>query len=193
MLRLNNSAEVCGHDKFQCLEYVEKQRYLRNENYTCDCLAECIEIDYDIKVSNVPIEQRSYAEEEENANNTDKAILRVFYNQDHFRSHNKSEVFGYTELFCEFKNNIWFKQLNHLNDIQINFLASVGAILGLFIGFSVFSAIELLYFMTCRPYYAFKQNMKRHDDEGVKFNDSNIEKGPNTNIVTTMNENIGAY
>lgn len=109
MLRLNNSTKVCGHDKFQCLNDVEHQKYIRNENYTCDCLAECTEIEYDVKITNVPIEQTSYSQQEENDNDTDKAILRVFYNQDHFRSHNKSEVFGYTELFCAFTNQIWFQ------------------------------------------------------------------------------------
>lgn len=77
-----------------------------------------------------------------------------------------------------------FQNVNHLViDIQFNlFAATVGAILGLFMGFSVFSLIELLYFTTCRPYYTFKRNMKRQDDDGIQFNELNVEKGSNTTI-----------
>lgn len=41
------------------------------------------------------------------------------------------------------------------------FLANTGGLLGLFMGFSVISIIELIYFMTFRPYCA----QKRYDNE----------------------------
>lgn len=40
------------------------------------------------------------------------------------------------------------------------FLANTGGLLGLFMGFSVVSLIEIFYFMTIRPYCAARMKMK---------------------------------
>lgn len=41
------------------------------------------------------------------------------------------------------------------------FLANTGGLLGLFMGFSVLSLIEIFYFITMRPYYKYLRNGNR--------------------------------
>lgn len=40
-------------------------------------------------------------------------------------------------------------------------LANTGGLLGLFMGFSVISLVEILYFITCRPYCDHKRKLKK--------------------------------
>lgn len=55
--------------------------------------------------------------------------MEVFYADSLFRSYVKDELIGFTE-----------------------FLSNTGGLLGLFMGFSVLSVVEILYFITLRPY-----------------------------------------
>lgn len=43
-----------------------------------------------------------------------------------------------------------------------NFLANTGGLLGLFMGFSVVSILEIIYFVTLRPYYKYVKHMKNN-------------------------------
>lgn len=47
------------------------------------------------------------------------------------------------------------------------FIANVGGLLSLFMGFSVFSIIEIIYFITLRPYCALKKRMASRNDANV--------------------------
>lgn len=70
--------------------------------------------------------------------------MHVYYEQNFFRSNSKEELIGFTE-----------------------FLSNTGGLLGLFLGFSVVSLIEILYFLTFRPYCAQK---KQQDNENSLAN-----------------------
>lgn len=71
-----------------------------------------------------------------------------------FRSFTKSELFGFTEFLCKFKVKVKPKASHLLRIYVVLFsLANIGGLLGLFMGFSVLSVIEIVYFLTLRPYY----------------------------------------
>ncbi len=72
--------------------------------------------------------------------------MHIYYEQNFFRSNSKGELIGFTE-----------------------FLSNTGGLLGLFLGFSVVSLIEILYFLTFRPYCV----RNRHDNNN---NNNKLEK-----------------
>lgn len=67
------------------------------------------------------------------------AIMHIYYEQNFFRSNSKEELIGFTE-----------------------FLSNTGGLLGLFMGFSVVSLIEILYFLTFRPYCNQRKHKENH-------------------------------
>lgn len=69
--------------------------------------------------------------------------MHIYYEQNFFRSNTKEELIGFTE-----------------------FLSNTGGLLGLFLGFSVVSLIEIFYFLTLRPYCNQKQQNDK--DSGLK-------------------------
>lgn len=62
------------------------------------------------------------------------ALMHIYYEYKFLRSSTKEEFIGFTE-----------------------FLSNTGGLLGLFLGFSVVSLIEIIYFLTFRPYCAQKR------------------------------------
>lgn len=58
------------------------------------------------------------------------AIVHIFFRESFFRGQNKGELVDLTD-----------------------FLSKLGGLLGLFMGFSFFSVIELIYFMSLRPFF----------------------------------------
>jgi hypothetical protein len=62
------------------------------------------------------------------------AIIHIFFIDNAYGGFTKSELIGFTE-----------------------FLSNTGGLLGLFMGFSVISLIEIIYFLSLRPYCAHKR------------------------------------
>lgn len=69
--------------------------------------------------------------------------MHIYYEQNFFRSDSKEELIGFTE-----------------------FLSNTGGLLGLFMGFSVVSLIEIIYFLTFRPYC----NQRKHKNNQNNLN-----------------------
>lgn len=94
------------------------------------------------------------------------AVLHIFFKQHDFRSQNKEELVNFTEFLCEriHNNNDTFTDTYFLiNEVQYShFIANTGGILGLFLGFSVLSIIEILYFMLMRPYFEHIRYYQSH-------------------------------
>lgn len=73
------------------------------------------------------------------------AIMHIYYEQNFFRSNSKEELIGFTE-----------------------FLSNTGGLLGLFLGFSVVSLIEIFYFLTFRPLCAQKKQKGKKNNLNSK-------------------------
>lgn len=72
------------------------------------------------------------------------ALVYIFFSETYFRSFSKGELIGFTE-----------------------FLSNVGGLLGLFMGFSLISLAEVIYFITLRPLFAKrkeKQDRAKQDN-----------------------------
>lgn len=91
--------------------------------------------------------------------------MHIYYEESFFRSFTKEELIGFTEFLCKYDN----VPALHSSLIVLNFTpANTGGLLGLFMGFSVVSIIEILYFISLRPYCASRHARKKKDTN-VKF------------------------
>ncbi|CAG9830686.1 unnamed protein product [Diabrotica balteata] len=139
MPRKNDTA-ICGNAKFKCvkdaehllkLEQYDIQIEDENMDFFCDCKPLCTDVTYDVEQSQAPWDKK----EQYIAAGVEKAFdasiryskLSVFFKQDSFLTSQRNELYGPTD-----------------------FLANFGGLMGLFTGFSLLSAAEILYFLSVR-------------------------------------------
>lgn len=119
-----NSTKVCSFWKqYKCVEHVENS--LHNANLTTKCLPVCDSITYDAEISISKIELKA---------------LKKFV-PDGFR------IIKITVLF---KDQQYFASLRSELYGTMDFMAACGGILSLFMGISLLSVIEIIYFATIR-------------------------------------------
>lgn len=94
-------------------------------------------------LSATPIFDQAPLLKEKNLAVSDSAILHVYFQSTYYQSQNKEELIGFTE-----------------------FLSYTGGLLSLFMGFSVFSIVEIFYFLSIRPY---SSNLKNLERRRIKF------------------------
>uniref|UniRef100_A0A336MC11 CSON014572 protein n=1 Tax=Culicoides sonorensis TaxID=179676 RepID=A0A336MC11_CULSO len=167
MPKLNEDVRICDQRDSECYERIKFQtEYFGDESLLCECLPACYEIGYETELSSAPVrnlfmfffillsndmvpdeQRRLYVR-----NNT--AILHVYLKDTSFRSFTKTEFIGFTEFLCKkfFTIEIW-----HVFIIICVFKANTGGLLGLFLGFSVLSVMEIIYFVSMRPYCLTKK------------------------------------
>ncbi|XP_031624499.1 pickpocket protein 28-like [Contarinia nasturtii] len=119
-----NSTKVCSfYQQFKCVEHVENSLY--NANLTSKCLPVCDSITYDAEISISKIEL--------------KALSKFV-----------PEGFKIIKMSVLFKDQQYFGSLRSELYGTLDFLAACGGILSLFMGISLLSFIEIMYFATLR-------------------------------------------
>ncbi|XP_026668491.1 pickpocket protein 28-like [Ceratina calcarata] len=106
-----------------------------SETSSCNCYPGCYEINYKVQVSGgklVPSFAISdgYIKKNKKYFTENIAVVHLFFVGSQFTKYVKDELFGFTE-----------------------FLSSTGGLLGLFMGFSIISLVEIIYFLTLRLWY----------------------------------------
>ncbi|KAF5277676.1 hypothetical protein FQA39_LY18445 [Lamprigera yunnana] len=137
-----NSTPICGHGKRKCvqksLELLVSLEFsnLHNDSIDvinkCDCIQTCSFLGFEAEVSQIDWKWRRRAKAwsvDEYEHNPEKEYtrLQIFFKNSQFITSERNELYG-----------------------LMDFLASCGGLLGLFIGFSLFSCIEIVYFLTLR-------------------------------------------
>ncbi|KAB0798149.1 hypothetical protein PPYR_09142 [Photinus pyralis] len=141
-----DDTKFCGPAKMDCVDYahvhfmeeeirMEIDKDSEDDTNYCGCLPPCTSLEFDAEVSQTDWNWRkTHSLRNENAKppNFDFekghfSRLTVFYREMQFLSSERHEVYGHTE-----------------------FWANCGGLLGLFLGFSFTSAMEILYFLTLR-------------------------------------------
>ncbi|XP_063829494.1 pickpocket protein 28-like [Ostrinia nubilalis] len=110
----------------------------------CHCLPACTSIEYNSETSQADFDWRKvskaglvpFSEDDEDLL---RARVNVFFKEPQFMTSRRSELFGPTD-----------------------FLANCGGLLGLFMGFSILSVVEILYFFTLRILCAI---WRRHNEK----------------------------
>lgn len=126
---------ICGLGSLHCL-HQSKIDYLKHDKATCFCLPSCTSLEYDIEMSVTDWDWHR-------AINVMRAVTQ------------RNATVGFEEVHLS-RLSIFFQDIQFLsaerNELYgvVDLLSSIGGLLGLFIGISITSFIEVIYFGTLR-------------------------------------------
>lgn len=140
--KFNNGSKICNRKKASCYEQILYNIAYSHPEYSCNyCLPACFEINYGREISSARLGTGGFLTAESIPSRdvdyiqNNLAIIHIFFVDNSYGGFTKSELIGFTE-----------------------FLSNTGGLLGLFMGFSVISLIEIIYFLSLRPYCASKRS-----------------------------------
>ncbi|XP_059047782.1 pickpocket protein 28-like [Achroia grisella] len=170
----NDSASICTIEKLDCVEETVEQfadeiieDFVENEPDPCSCLPTCNAISYDAEILKTDFNFNSVIKQVEKKydlnlseliDKYDYSQIDIHFKEPRFASMRRSELFGLTD-----------------------FLANCGGLLGLFLGFSALSLIEIIYFFTIRLGFILKKDLDQekntlNKDRVVDVMDTNTER-----------------
>uniref|UniRef100_A0A182WEP1 Pickpocket n=1 Tax=Anopheles minimus TaxID=112268 RepID=A0A182WEP1_9DIPT len=149
---------ICGLGKASCtdeaLSVLEEMDLLHELNKTdnflehCNCLPACNAIFYNTEISQAMFDWRKLAENIHViagvTNETELSYLSIHFKVSRFIPIKRSELFGISD-----------------------FLANCGGVLGLFMGVSILSIVEIVYYCTLKPIMARKRANARPETANV--------------------------
>ncbi|XP_050514292.1 pickpocket protein 28-like isoform X1 [Diabrotica virgifera virgifera] len=139
---------ICGNGNRNCMKQVRNSLDWRKlhlsitsagNNYNeCGCLPMCTMLDYETEITEIEYDRFKEYEAVGISKNGSKqeyawSQLVIYFKKVNFIPHVRSELYGH-----------------------LDFLSNVGGLLGLFIGFSLLSLFEIIYFMTIRIFCNMK-------------------------------------
>ncbi|EFN72474.1 Amiloride-sensitive cation channel 4-A [Camponotus floridanus] len=129
----DESCATLARKKMEIKLYVEDLNPINlTEVPSCNCWPGCFEINYRIELSQNKLSStfnidKQYVKKNLNYFTENAAVVHLFFVDSQFTKYVKNELYGFTE-----------------------FLSSTGGLLGLFLGFSFLSFMEIVYFATMR-------------------------------------------
>ncbi|XP_058827729.1 pickpocket protein 28-like [Topomyia yanbarensis] len=138
----SSRTEVCESNMIECMILAENELFERDvvehrkgeKNYRagCNCLPSCTSVQYDAEITQTDFQWVSWMQALKVKVNESKGVhlsrLGIYYKEAQFIASKRSELFGLTD-----------------------FLANCGGLLGLCMGVSLLSLVELVYFCSVRP------------------------------------------
>ncbi|PZC74771.1 hypothetical protein B5X24_HaOG207277 [Helicoverpa armigera] len=128
-------------------------------NFTCHCLPSCNSVDYNAEILktdfklkkfiNIVKKLRNYSDD--SFNNINLSKIEMYFMKPRFLSMRRSELFGVTD-----------------------FLANCGGLLGLFLGFSFLSLVEIIYFLSLRLCCTLKKDLEEEKAKANLEQDSTV-------------------
>ncbi|XP_069695435.1 pickpocket protein 28-like isoform X2 [Periplaneta americana] len=137
---------ICGAGKRECIQFAADSFTTDDDGLdTCNCIPACTEITYDVETSQATFkweESMKASMKGEGLNFTMSESLKLskvafYYKDSQFVSSRRGELFG-----------------------PLEFLASCGGLMGLYLGFSFLSLVEIIYFFTVRLCCNLRTNKK---------------------------------
>ncbi|KFB49820.1 hypothetical protein ZHAS_00017840 [Anopheles sinensis] len=163
------NTKVCGASQIQCYNAAEDDMLLEDVKYLvdksfdfrakCNCLPGCNSLKYDAEISQTAFDWKSlinaYGVTLDEDEDVQFSRLSIYFKEAQFITLKRSELYGLTD-----------------------FLANCGGVLGLFMGVSLLSLVEMIYYFSIRPFtifYAY-QERKRHEPnlKGLLVNANNV-------------------
>lgn len=153
-----NESKICSRLEATCYEEVIfKIQNTMDSNLSCNhCLPACFEINYGREISSCPLGTGTFQTTlmplphiMQNASyiKDNIAIVHVALNENAYSGNTKNELIGFVE-----------------------FLSYSGGLVSLFMGFSVISLVEIIYFLTLRPYCAAKRAEADENEQHQRVN-----------------------
>lgn len=174
----DNDSKICNRKQAACYEQVlYKIAYTLDSDYSCDyCLPACFEINYGREISSARLGFQEFLTAIVVPKNMtgirDVAIVHIFFSETSYGGFTKNELFGFTE-----------------------FLSNTGGLLGLFMGFSVISLIEVVYFVSLRP-FCLQKRLQNSKKEKIEFQNriyNNSLRGAGANNKTSVGSVFTGY
>ncbi|XP_055703450.1 pickpocket protein 28-like [Phlebotomus papatasi] len=136
MPKTTADAEICSLKDAKCYEMILASLVFNNSSHSCSCLPACYEIDYERRSSTSPLGVGKFLLRENFLKKYSRdfamdniAVVHLYFVENTIHSYTKGELIGFTD-----------------------FLSSTGGLLGLFMGFSVVSLVEMFYYISMRPH-----------------------------------------
>lgn len=171
----NDSSELCAENKLKCMreaydKMARRELVLEKESDGCSCRPACHSVEYDAEVLKTNFETENFKQRFAyfGWENYDKSYniskIEIYFKKPLFMSTSRSELFGTTD-----------------------FLANIGGLLGVFLGFSFLSLVEIFYFLTLRLGVALRRDIieEKKITFGYKGGLQNHEK--NKSVKLTKN------
>ncbi|XP_031637927.1 pickpocket protein 28-like [Contarinia nasturtii] len=175
----DRNTEICGSDKIKCYNDAEgkllEKNFINNENAEsapkgCNCLPSCTMINYDVEISQAKFDWvglfKAFKSPLDEFPGMELARVKISFKRNEFVTSVRSEASNYTD-----------------------FLSYCGGLLGLFMGVSILSIFEIIYYFTLRlgcMLHILKSRKLNENDEVVPV-ESNI---PNIKVVTPADEKM---
>ncbi|XP_062558313.1 pickpocket protein 28-like [Armigeres subalbatus] len=159
----SNGTAVCETNQIHCMlmaendllemDVVNHQDQQTNFRAECNCLPACTSIQYDAEITQTDFDWLKWTQAIkiplDNMTGLHVARLGIYFKEAQFMTSKRSELYGLTD-----------------------FLANCGGLLGLCMGVSLLSLVELCYFCTVRPFSLWrKQRHEEMDAKKLKFDD----------------------
>ncbi|XP_052565712.1 pickpocket protein 28 isoform X2 [Culex pipiens pallens] len=151
MPKVQEDVKICRKADAACYEEIKASiAFTANTSLRCSCLPGCFEISYSMEITSANLCIGKFKINEKLITQTDAyareniALLYIYFTETYFRSFTKGELVGFTD-----------------------FVSNIGGLLGLFMGFSLISLAELLYFVTLRPLFARRRERKQREVPGA--------------------------
>ncbi|XP_071052550.1 pickpocket protein 28-like [Onthophagus taurus] len=151
----NRTARICGKKHEVCVQKVKAQLEKPSLTPECNCLPSCFELSYEKSNSYNTISVKAKLRDDVLKSDSleyfseNVAIVHFYYNENSFNKRIKSEIYGFSE-----------------------FLSNTGGLLGLFLGFSFLSAVEIGYYIVIKTLVKlFKRHQNKNKIKNVVQSD----------------------
>uniref|UniRef100_A0A182PBQ5 Pickpocket n=1 Tax=Anopheles epiroticus TaxID=199890 RepID=A0A182PBQ5_9DIPT len=157
----DNLTDVCGASMIKCYNDAEDElleedvKYIVDKSHDyrakCNCLPACTSVQYDAEISQADLDWKSlfaaFKQTLGDQGDGQFARLTIYFKETQFITSKRSELYGVTD-----------------------FLANCGGLLGLFMGVSLLSLAELIYFCSIRPFTILRAYRAKRRESNVFFN-----------------------
>ncbi|XP_033220571.1 pickpocket protein 28-like [Belonocnema kinseyi] len=155
----SSNTSICGKKDDQCAIRARRAMELKlyddentnnqlniTETPTCNCWPGCFEVGYSSEMSQSTLVSsfdvdEIYVKKDQNYFEENIAVVHLYFVDSQFTKFMKNELYGFSEL-----------------------LSNIGGLLGLFMGFSVLSFMEIIYFATLRFWCNLRRKKSRQID-----------------------------
>ncbi|XP_065086994.1 pickpocket protein 28-like [Ochlerotatus camptorhynchus] len=156
----DDRTEICGSSQIACYNAAENEllshdvKHSVNSSYDfrakCDCLPSCTSVQYDAEISQADFNWRdlflAYKSPLDEFPGIQLARLTIYFKEAQFITSKRSELYGVTD-----------------------FLANCGGLLGLFMGVSLLSLAEIIYFCSIRPFTILRSYRTKQTQPSAPF------------------------
>ncbi|XP_053675517.1 pickpocket protein 28-like [Anopheles nili] len=158
-----NETKVCPLYMWDCM-FQARSLFRQHDNAShpeevlgifanCNCLPACSSVHYDAEITQSSLDVNKFLDANKlrtsKANDIIITTLEIYFKESHFITSKRSELYG-----------------------LVDFLANCGGLLGLFMGVSILSLLEICYFIAIRPFSINKRRALRGDNKEKEVSNS---------------------